>query len=153
MVAAVVWSVGCELARILVHQARLFVPDELIVFHVGVAFLLWCVYCAYVGAPFCIVFGGLLFLSSVLLFVVDVYARGVFTRILARQARLFALFVRAVYVPCLFCWLRHLVFLVLFSGVYRCTKPTFMQSVGALLASTLSALSCFCRCLIWLFVA
>ena len=92
-----VWAVGCELARILVRQARLFVPVyELIVSHVGLVFLLWCVYCAYVGAPFCVVFGGLLFLSCVLLFVVDVHAGGVVTRILARQARLFALFAQSV---------------------------------------------------------
>ena len=85
-----------------------------------------------------------------LLLVAAVHAGGVFARILARQARLFELFVLVARVPCLFCWLRHLVLMVLFSGVYRCTKPTFIQSVGELLASTLGVLSCFCHCLLWL---
>ena len=60
-------------------------------------FLLWCVYRTYVGAPFCV---ALLFLSCVLCFVVAVFAGGVFTRILACQARLLALFVFVACVPC-----------------------------------------------------
>ena len=63
----------------------------------GCCFLMWCVCCACV-APSCVAFGGLLFFSCVLLLVAAVNAGAGFTRILARQARVFELFVWYVYV-------------------------------------------------------
>ncbi len=70
----------------------------------------------------------------------------------ARRAFLHCLCWLSVFLV-LFSWLRHLVLMVLLSGVCQCTKPTFMQSVGELLASTLGVLSFFCHCLLWLSLA
>ncbi len=146
-----VWFVSCGLARILVHPLRLVVPVyELVVFHVDVVFCCGVLTARMLVRLFALLLDGCFF-SVVCCF----FSGGVFTRISARQARLFALFMRAVYVPCLFYWLRHLVLLVLLSGVYRCTASPPLCKVLARcwLISTLGVLSCFCHCLLWLSVA